>query len=60
MRCKTGESMMEKSEQKIGKVFLVFAGICIVALPFVVLSALSYEPKDTKAVVVEPMVGTLE
>ena len=29
---------MENSEQKVGKVFLVFAGICIVALPFIVLS----------------------
>ncbi|MBW1865496.1 MAG: nitrate reductase cytochrome c-type subunit [Deltaproteobacteria bacterium] len=27
--------MMENSEQKVGKVFLVFAGICILALPFI-------------------------
>ncbi|MFC1822747.1 nitrate reductase cytochrome c-type subunit [Thermodesulfobacteriota bacterium] len=42
--------MMEKTDgnvdQKIGKVFLVFAGICIIALPFIVLSALSFEPKE--------------
>ena len=36
---------MEKPEHKktgseVGKVFLVFAGICIIALPFIVFSAL--------------------
>ena len=36
---------MEKSDQKVGKVFLIFAGICIVALPLVVFSALSSEPE---------------
>jgi cytochrome c-type protein NapB len=43
--------MMEKSEQKMGKVFLVFAGICIVALPLVVFSAFSFETQqpDTTA-----------
>jgi cytochrome c-type protein NapB len=43
--------MMENSEQKMGKVFLVFAAICIVALPLIVFSAFSFEtqdlPKDT-------------
>jgi len=53
MRCKSGESMMEKSDQKIGKLFLVFAGICVIAVPFVVFSALSYEPKETVAEVRE-------
>ena len=38
---------MENSEQKVGKVFLVFAGICIVALPFVVLSAFSFQSSET-------------
>ena len=37
---------MEKSEQKVGKVFLVFAGICIVALPLIVFSAFSFETED--------------
>jgi len=45
--------MMEVSDQKIGKVFLVFAGICILALPFIVLSAFFYEPKEMQAAVVE-------
>jgi len=45
--------MMEKSDQKIVKLFLVFAGICVIALPFVILSALSYEPKEIEAAVVE-------
>ena len=37
---------MEKSkveDQKVGKVFLAFAGICILALPLIVLSAFSTE-----------------
>lgn len=37
---------MEKSDQKVGKIFLVFAGICVIALPLVVFSALSYEPEE--------------
>jgi cytochrome c-type protein NapB len=45
--------MMDMSDQKIGKVFLVFAGICIMALPFIVLSAFFYEPKEMQAAVVE-------
>ena len=44
---------MKKSDQKMVKVFLVFAGICIIALPFIVLSALSYEPKEMEAGAVE-------
>jgi len=44
---------MEKSDQKIGKLFLIFAGICVIVLPFIVLSALSYEPKVIEAAVVE-------
>ena len=41
---------MEKPDQKVGKVFLVFAGICIAALPFIVLAAMSYEPAPWQAV----------
>ena len=37
---------MEKSDQKVGKVFLIFAGICIVALPLIVFSAFSSEPQE--------------
>jgi cytochrome c-type protein NapB len=44
---------MEKSDQKVGKVFLVFAGLCIVALPFVVLSAFSFEQKEIGTAVIE-------
>ena len=39
---------MEKPNQKMGKVFLLFAGICIVALPFIVLAAMSYEPEESE------------
>ncbi len=44
----------QKPNQKIGKVFLVFAGICIIALPFIVFSAFSSEPKQTETSLVEP------
>lgn len=44
---------MENSEQKVGKVFLVFAGICIVALPFIVLSAFSFDAKQMETAVVK-------
>jgi cytochrome c-type protein NapB len=45
--------MMDKSDQKLGKLFLIFAGICLIALPFIVLSALSYEPKEIEAAEME-------
>ncbi len=44
---------MEKSDQKTGKVFLVFAGFCVIALPLLVFLALSYEPDELKAAMVE-------
>jgi cytochrome c-type protein NapB len=47
--------MMENSEQKMGKVFLVFAGICIVALPFIVFSAFSFESEDLQPDIVKTM-----
>ncbi len=46
---------MENSEQKMGKVFLVFAGICIVALPFIVFSAFSFESEDLQPDIVKTM-----
>lgn len=48
------EKPNHKADQKVGKVFLIFAGICVVILPFVVLAALSYEPQEIEAAVVEP------
>jgi cytochrome c-type protein NapB len=36
------------------KVFLVFAGICIVALPFIVFSAMSFEPEEDETTLIEP------
>ena len=47
------EKPNHKAEQKVGKVFLIFAGICVVILPFIVLAALSYEPREIEAAVVE-------
>jgi len=40
--------MMETSDKKVGKIFLVFAGLCIIALPLVVISAFSFQPKEIK------------
>jgi cytochrome c-type protein NapB len=37
---------MEKSDQRVGKVFLIFAGICVVALPLIVFSAFSSETQE--------------
>jgi cytochrome c-type protein NapB len=44
---------MEEPKHKVGKVFLVFAGICIVALPFIVYSAMSFEPEEAETTLIE-------
>ena len=44
---------IEKPDHKVGKVFLVFAGICVIALPLVVISALSIEPQEMETAVIE-------
>jgi len=41
------ESDQNKDQKKIGKVFLVFAGICILALPLAVLAAFSQHTEET-------------
>ena len=43
---------METSDKKVGKIFLVFAGLCILALPLVVISAFSFQPKEIETAVV--------
>jgi len=53
MCCKTGEGIMKTTDQKLGKLFLVFAGICVLALPAIVLLALSYGPNEIEAAVVD-------
>ena len=45
--------MMEKSDQQVGKSFLALAGICVIALVVIVLSAFTHEPKEIEAAVVE-------
>jgi cytochrome c-type protein NapB len=45
---------MDIPEQKIGKIFLTFAGICVIALPLIILSVLSHNPDKTEAAVIEP------
>lgn len=37
---------MEKSKPKVGKIFLAFAGLCLVALPFIIFSAFSLEAEQ--------------
>jgi len=44
---------MNKPDPKIGKLFLTIAGICIIAIPFIVLSALSYEPEEAAEPIIE-------
>jgi cytochrome c-type protein NapB len=51
---------MKTTDQKLGKLFLVFAGICVLALPAVVLLALSYGPKEIEAAVVETTPATFD
>jgi cytochrome c-type protein NapB len=41
---KSGESVMKNSDQKVGKLLIGFAGVCLVAVTFIVLSAFNYEP----------------
>ncbi len=45
---------MKIPDLKKGKIFLVFAGICIMALPIVVLTAFSYDKKEIPRAAVEP------
>jgi cytochrome c-type protein NapB len=54
--------MMEKPKQdpKIGKVFLGFAAICILALPLVVFSAFSYESEEPAAATITPPTGDFD
>lgn len=40
------KASQRSEEKKIGKTFLVFAGICMLALPLLVLKAFSYEPQE--------------
>jgi cytochrome c-type protein NapB len=44
---------MENSNQKLGKLFIVFAGLCILLLPAIVLWALSYAPLEIEAAEVQ-------
>ena len=44
---------MDTSDKKVGKVFLVFAGLCIIALPLVVISAFSFQPREMGKEVIE-------
>ena len=44
---------MEKLNLKVGKLFLVFAGICIIALPLIVLSATGSEPEKPATTVIQ-------
>jgi len=46
--------MMETPDKKVGKVFLVFAGLCIIALPLVVISGFSFQPKEMATAALGP------
>ena len=47
------EKPKHTGDQKVGKVFLIFAGICIVTLPLIVFLALSSEPEAMEPVAAE-------
>ena len=44
---------MDIPDQKIGKLFLTFAGICVIALPIIVLAALSGESEEVETGIIE-------
>ena len=44
---------METTDRKLGKLFLAFAGICILGLPAIVFLAFSYGPDEIEAAMVE-------
>ena len=44
---------METSDKKMGKIFLVFAGLCVIAIPLVVISAFSFQPGEETAATIE-------
>lgn len=54
------EKPKENKDQKVGKVFLIFAGLCILTLPLVVFLGLSYEPKEIEAATVSPATGSFD
>ena len=54
------EKPNDNGKQKVGKVFLVFAGLCIIALPLVVISALSFQPEETTSAMVETRTGSFD
>jgi len=47
------EKPKHNGDQKVGKVFLIFAGICILVLPLIVFSALSSEPETMETTTAE-------
>lgn len=40
---------MDQPDKKVGRWFLGFAGICVIALPLIVLAAFSHQPKELAA-----------
>lgn len=44
---------MQNPKQEVGKVFLIFAGLCILVLPLVVFTAFSSEPQEMEASVAD-------
>jgi len=51
---------MKTKDEKIGKLFLAFAGICVLVLPAVVFWALTYGPDEIEAAVVESRPATVD
>ena len=49
---KPNQNSDQNSDRRIGKVFLIFASICAVVLPIIVLAAFNYEPQETTTAVI--------
>jgi hypothetical protein len=48
------KSSEQMNDQKIGKVFFLFAGLCVLALPLVVMAAFNYDTGEDSAAMPEP------
>jgi len=44
---------METSDRKVGLIFLIFAGLCLLALPFVIFSAMADDPKISEVGIIQ-------
>ena len=51
---------METPGKPVRKVFLIFAGLCVIAVPFIVIAAFSYQPEEAVATVIANPAGPFD